>query len=216
MARKPKLFLTVKSTNLLPSDSVNYRIHASTHHWRGELLENGYASASLLYGNVQQTENALQYVADEFVHMQDSREPARDIELQFPERYYHAPSILTNEQRDYYAAVRAATAKGWCWEEALEQDILTGERKPVTYRLNLSLSTWQWAQHNLGSSVQFTHFQGENETRAELLTRILKTAEKAKHDYRFSIPRQSVSGKVVTDELATENVFGRLNTPNRN
>lgn len=207
MARKPTLFISTRSTNLTPSDSVNFRVHASTHHWKGELLENSYASTEVSYGGAHQTQNALDYIAKEFVAIQKESDPVKDLQLPFPTRYYQEPIILSDEDREYYDVVREATSKGWAWEERLRKDIFTGEQVPTPIGIPMRLYTWQWAQHKLGVSVQFTHFRREGESKAELLSRILETAEKAKADYRFSIPRQTLSGTLATDELATKLVF---------
>jgi hypothetical protein len=209
MVRVPKFFVTLSSTNLTPDRPVKFRIHASTHHWRGELTDT-YAVAELEYDNPYQTENAFTVFKEMFLAIQETTEPSKDILLEFTgER--SGPVLLSEEEKLYYDAVQLVTSKGWRWSENFNENILTGERKTMggTKPFHLSLSTWEWGGKALGSSVGFSHFQQEGESRAELLLRILETAEKAKHDFPDSIPYTNIYGIIEKDEFKTRIVFGQ-------
>ena len=208
MVRAQKFFTHISSRNLTPDMPVTFRIHASTHHWRGELMET-YAVASLDYDNPYQTENAFIAFKEKFLAIQDITEPSKDIHLQFAEG--SVPILLSDEERTYYDAVQLATSKGWKWEESFNENILTGERKTTggTKPFHLSLSTWEWGGKQLGSSVGFPHFQRENESKTELLLRILETSEKAKQDFPDSIPYMNIYGVIEKDDFKTRIVFNQ-------
>jgi hypothetical protein len=60
----------------------------------------------------------------------------------------------------------------------------------------------------MGSSVGFSHFQREGESKTDLLLRILETAEKAKQDFPSSIPYTNIYGEILEDEFKTRIIFG--------
>jgi hypothetical protein len=208
MVRHPKFFLNLSSTNLTPDSPVTYEIHASTHHWRGELIES-YAVAELEYRDIYQTENALAFYKQAFLKLQQTTEPSKEITILFPNEK-NMPVVLSDENKDYYDAVHLVTSKGWKWHESYNENLITGERKTMggTKPFHLSLSTWEWGGKALGSSVGFSHFQREGETKTELLLRILETSEKAKQDFSDSIPYTNIYGIIEKDDFKTRVVFG--------
>lgn len=212
MTRDPKFFTTIRSTNLAPDDPVRFEIHASTHHWRGTLLEDDtWAVAELEYDDPYQTENAYRVFKDVFLAVQETTEPSQDI--RFVRRFVKEmtdPVILSDEEKLYYDAVALVAANGWVWSETFDENQVTGERKTMGSRhpFHLSLSTWEWGGMALGSSVGFSHLQREDESKAELLLRIFETAETAKHDFPDSIPYTNIYGAIKKDEFKTRIVFG--------
>lgn len=208
MVRVPKFFLTLSSNNLTPSYPVTYSIRASTHHWRGELMET-WAVAELEYQNPYQTENALAFLKAAFLALQETQEPSQDIIIDFPDEA-SIPVALTDEEQVYYDAVQLATSKGWSWEETFNENQITGERTTMggSAEYRLSLDTWQWGGRNLGSSVAFSHFKKENESKADFLLRILETSERAKQDFPDSIPCTNIYGQIEKDAFKTRIVFG--------
>lgn len=208
MARVPKLHWHISSTNLTPDRPVTFKIHASTHHWRGQLLDT-WASADIDYISAHQTANACAFLREELLTMQEFTEPAQDIRIRFPHPEGNQLILLSNEDKDYYDAVKLATDKGWMWSEDFSENLLTGERKTMggTRPYNISLSTWEWGGMKLGGSVAFPHFQREDESKAELLRRILETSEKAKKDFPDSIPYTDIYGQIKVDNFKTRIVF---------
>lgn len=207
MARDPKFFMDISSTNLAPSDPVGFEIRASTHHWRGTLLDDTWAAAELEYDDPYQTENALRAFKDMFLTVQETAEPSQDIQFA---REMTDPVILSDEEKLYYDAVKLVTSKGWVWSETFVENQITGQRKTMgsSHPFNLSLSTWEWGGKALGGSVYFSHFEREDESKAELLLRIFETAEKAKHDFPDSIPCTDIHGIIKKDDFKTRIVFG--------
>jgi hypothetical protein len=208
MARQPKLFVHIGSTNLIPSDPISFEIRATTHHWRGELLEK-WATAKMKYKDIYQTENAFDYLKQTFLGLQETLEPSKDINIIFPETVEKSHS-LSREDKEYYDAVKLATSQGWCWEESFNENLITGERKTMggSKPYLLSLDTWEWGGNTLGSSVAFSHSQREGESKASHLTRILGTAEQAKHDFPDAIPYTNIFGEIKKDDFKTRVVFG--------
>lgn len=212
MTRQPKLFTTIRSTNLTPNSPVSYEIHASTHHWDGKLLEDSWEVAEMSYSNIYETTSALAHFKTSFLTLQKISKPSHDhrhiFSLSFEEGS-HAIT-LTDEEKEYYDAVKYATGLGWRWQESYNENIITGERKTMggSKPFNLSLETWEWGGKQLGSSVAFSHFQREGETKANLLLRILNTAEKAKQEFPESIPYTNIYGEVKKDDFKTRVVFG--------
>lgn len=168
-----------------------------------------WAVAKLDYENPYQTEDAFTAFKEMFLAIQKTTEPSKDIRLQFAEG--SAPILLSEDERAYYDAVHLATSKGWVWDETFNENILTGERTTMggTKPFHLSLSTWEWGGKALGSSVGFSHFQRDGESKAELLLRILETSEKAKHDFPDSIPYTNIYGEIKKDEFKTRVIFGQ-------
>jgi hypothetical protein len=207
MTRDPKFFTTLSSTNLAPDDPVRFEIHASTHHWRGTLLEDTWATAELRYDDPYQTENAYRVFKDMFLAIQETTEPSQDI--QFVKEMIQSV-VLSDQERLYYDAVALVTSNGWAWGETFNENQITGERKTMgsSHPFNLSLSTWEWGGKSLGGSVYFSHFQREDESKTELLLRTFETAEKAKHDFPDSIPCTDIYGAIKRDEFKTRIVFG--------
>lgn len=212
MTRDPKFLTTINSTNLTPDYPVRFAIHASTHHWRGLLLEDTWwARAELGYDDPYQTENAYRIFKDMFLAIQETAEPSQDI--RFVREFVTEmtdPVILSGEERLYYDAVALVTSKGWVWSETFNENQITGERKTMgsSHPFHISISTWEWGGKSLGSSVGFSHFQREGESKTDLLLRNLETAEKAKHDFPDSIPYTNIYGTIKKDEFKTRVVFG--------
>lgn len=207
MARDPKFFTTISSTNLTPNRLVRFEIHASTHHWRGTLLDDTWAVAELEYSDPYQTENAYRVFKDMFLAIQETGEPSQDIRFV---RELNDPAILSDEEKLYYDAVELVTSKGWLWSESFDENQITGERKTMggSHPFHISLSSWVWGGKALGGSVGFSHFQREGESKAELLLRTLETAEKAKQDFPDSIPYTNIYGIIKRDDFKTRIVFG--------
>lgn len=208
MPRKPTLTITVSADPSNTTTGAEFRAYVTTHHWRGEKIEESYASAELAYGSIYQTINAMNYLCDAFLAMQEHSEPARNIPVKFPEHYYYTPYALSLEDKEYFDVVSKAVSQGWSWEDSYVQDIETGERKPHDNVFLMNLHSWYWQKRPLGSPVMFQHPPREGESRAAWLTRILATAEKAREDYRYSVPRMTLNGTLAVDELATRAVFG--------
>lgn len=211
MTRDPKFFLEISSTNLSPDAPVTFKVHASTHHWRGTLLDDTWAAAELEYADPYQTENALRAFKDMFLSIQETTEPSQDI--RFVRRFVREmaePVILSDEDKLYYDAVELVTSKGWVWSESFDENQITGERKTMGSRhpFHLSVSTWEWGGKALGGSVYFSHFQRVDESKTDLLLRIFETAERAKHDFPDSIPCTDIRGIIKKDEFKTRIVFG--------
>jgi hypothetical protein len=207
VTRDPKFFINIGSTNLTPDAAIGFKIHASTHHWRGKLLDDTWAAAELEYDNPYQTENALLAFKDMFLAIQDTTEPSQVIHFV---REMTNPVILPGEEKRYYDAVKLTTSKGWVWSETFNENQITGKRTTMggSHPFHISLSTWEWGGKPLGSSVCFSHFQRDGESKAELLLRTLGTAEKAKHDFPDSIPYINIYGIIKKDEFKTRIVFG--------
>jgi hypothetical protein len=207
MSRDPKFFMEISSTNLTPDTPIKFKIHASTHHWQGKLLEDTWASAELEYGDSYQTENALRAFKDMFLSIQETTEHSQNIQF---ERRMTDPIILSDKGKLYYDAVELVTTKGWVWSEIFNENQVTGERKTMGSNnpFHLSLSTWEWGGKALGGSVGFSHFRREGESKAELLLRTFETAEKAKYDFPDSIPYTNIYGIIKKDEFKTRIVFG--------
>lgn len=209
MVRVPKLFASIGSTNLTPDMPVAFSIHASTHHWQGDLLDETWAAAEMEYEKAHQTISAYAFFREAFLAMQKIVPPSKDIQIIFQPQE-NEPLFLPDEEQAYYDAVQLATSKGWGWHENFNENLITGERKTMggSEPFNLSLSTWEWGGKSLGSSVGFSHFQREGESKADLLLRILETSEKAKQDFPDSIPYTNIYGKIEVDEFKTRVVFG--------
>lgn len=208
MARQPKLFVHIDSTNLTPNRNVSYEIVATTHHWRGELLDT-WAKATLKYEDIYRTGDAFTCLKQKFLALQEMMEPSQDIIIPLLGKDKETEPV-SEEDREYFGVVKLATSKGWHWEESFTENLVTGERKTLggTKPYSLSLGTWQWGGRNLGSSVGFSHFQKEGESKASHLLRILETAEKAKHDFPESIPYTNIYGEIKKDDFKTRIVFG--------
>lgn len=209
MVRVPKLFTTISSTNLTPDRPVTFSIHASTHHWQGHLLDEAWAAAGMEYEEAHHTINAFSFFREKFLAIQEIVAPSKDIQIIFPPQG-NEPLMLSDEDQAYYDTVQLATSKGWGWHENFNENLITGERKTTggSKPFNISLGTWEWGGKALGSSVGFSHFQREGENKADLLLRILETAEKAKQDFPDSIPYTNIYGKIEVDEFKTRVVFG--------
>lgn len=212
MVRHPKFFTHLSSTNLTPNSIVTYGIRASTHHWDGKLMEDTWAVAEMEYGNIYETENALAHFKKSFLTLQQISKPSEDKRDVFQLSYKEGTRsiILLDEDKEYYDAVQLCTSKGWRWHEDFTENLVTGERKVLggSMPFSLSLSTWEWAGKQLGGSVAFSHFQREGESKADLMLRILATAEKAKQDFPDSIPCTNIYGEIVKDEFKTRIIFG--------
>lgn len=207
MARVPKLFFTISSANLSPSDPVFYRLHVTTHHWRGKLLEDTWAKAEMEYCNIYKTEEAVSYIAEKFLEYQILHEPSQDIEFEFPENE-ESLIALSLEDKEYFDVVKQVTDQGWAWDTDFQIDITTGDREIRNHRIfEMSLSTWEWNGLKFGGSVKFSHRRRDGENKAALLLRILETAEKIKKDFPESIPRRNLKGEFVTDKFLTSISF---------
>lgn len=168
-----------------------------------------WASAEMEYPAAHQTPQALTYFRETFLELQKRVEPSKDISIVFPDT--HATIMqLSEEDKSYYDAVELTTSKGWQWHETYNENLLTGERKTTggTKPFHLSLGTWEWGGKAMGSSVGFSHFQRDGESKAELLMRILETSEKAKYDFPDSIPYTNIYGQIMKDDFKTRIIFG--------
>jgi hypothetical protein len=202
----------ISSTNLTPDMPVSYEIRASTHHWDGVLLDDSWAAAEMNFNSIYEIENALAHFKKSFLALQKISEPPQDIRSAFRLSFKEGTRsiILLAEDKKYYDVVKLATSEGWKWEEDYNENLVTGERRTMggSKPFNLSLSTWEWGGKALGSSVAFSHFQREGESKASLLLRVLETAEKAKQDFPDSIPYTNIYGEIKVDEFKTRIIFG--------
>lgn len=207
MVRLPSFFISISSTNLAPDMPVMYEIHLTTHHWRGELLDS-WAAVNMEYSDIYQTPDALDFIKKEFLALQLTESPSQDHRLVFPEQAVQSYALL-DDDKEYYDAVALTTSKGWAWEENYQEVISTGEKGRRVGGHPIRLTTWEWAGHRLGVSVQFVHRQRHDESKAEVLLRMLETAEKAKEDFTDSIPHQTLTEVVRTDVFHTNVIFNR-------
>lgn len=169
-----------------------------------------WAKATLRYEDIYRSEDAFTCLKRKFLALQVMMEPSRDITIPFLEEEDKGTEPLSHEDREYLDVVKLATSKGWHWEESFTENLVTGERRTLggTKPYSVSLGTWQWGGKNLGSSVGFSHFQKEGESKASHLLRILETAENAKHDFPDSIPYTNIYGEIKKDDFKTQIVFG--------
>lgn len=207
MARTPKFFVSMRSANLTPDLPVHFKVRVSTHHWRGQLLENTWASASLKYSDVYHTEGAYEYLKETFLAYQENELPEQNIVFPYPDDH---KALVFAEDREYLDIVKEATECGWTWEHGFTENLLTGIRSERNSVYPITLSTWEWAGIPLGAKVQIAHPRRAGESDEALLARILQTAEKARVDFPDSIPTQSIrDGLLVADNFATMLAFGK-------